>query len=82
MTGTTSDGLADIVETVVRECRSRIIGTGREQYETDGEQRILAVPMAALVQDAIEEVDDLIVYAAVLRYRLDRIRALVTTAAQ
>ena len=57
----TSEELANQVTDCVESLRERILGTGDEQY-SQGDQQ------------AIEELDDLIVYAVVLRSRMDNLR--------
>lgn len=63
---------ADQVTNIVTALRHRIIGIGTDQYEQpDGTQRFETRPIEQIVIDALEEVDDLIVYAAQLRIRLE-----------
>lgn len=67
----TSDEHADAVAAILVALRGRILGPGAEQYDDgSGVQRFEGRPLGAIVQDALEEVDDLIVYACQLRLRV------------
>jgi hypothetical protein len=54
--------------------RERILGTGDDQYSQGDQQAIELKSNTQLVTEAIEELDDLIVYAVVLRSRMDNLR--------
>ena len=69
-----SEQLADQVSECVESLRSRIIGTGHQQYSDGDVQKIELKSNQEIVKEAIEELDDLIVYAAVLRSRLNGLR--------
>lgn len=66
----TSEELADQVTQCVESLRSRIIGTGDEQYSRGSQQAIELKSNSQLVQETLEELDDTLVYVAVLRTRL------------
>ena len=67
----TSDEHADSVEQIVLALRGRILGVGAEQYDDgSGVQRFERKPIWMIRRDAIEEIDDLIVYLAQIRMRL------------
>lgn len=70
----TSEELSNQVTNCVESLRSRIMGTGHDQYSNGGEQKIEKKNNEQLIKEAIEELDDLIVYAAVLRSRLNNLR--------
>lgn len=72
----TSQEFADAVDRIVQAVRGRIIGVGMAQYDLgqDQGQRFETRPIEQIVVDALEEIDDLIVYAAQLRIRLERLR--------
>jgi hypothetical protein len=70
----TSEELADQVTACIESIRSRIIGTGDKQYSAGDRQTIELKSSQQLINEAIEEVDDLLVYAAVLRSRLGNLR--------
>lgn len=70
----TSEELAEQVTTCIESVRERIVGTGNEQYSHGDKQAIELKDNKKLIQEAIEELDDLIVYAAVLRARLNNLR--------
>jgi len=70
----TSEELADQVESAVRAARGRVLGVGREQYDDgSGVQRFETLPMHELAEWLIEEADDLIAYAVMLRIRASRL---------
>ena len=66
----TSEELADQVTQCVDSLRSRIVGTGNEQYSRGQEQAIESKSNAKILRETIEELDDTLVYVAVLRTRL------------
>ncbi len=69
----TSEELASAVEDAVRATRGRVLGVGREQYDDgSGTQRFETLAMPELAEWLIEEADDLIVYAVMLRLRAAR----------
>lgn len=70
----TSEELAEQVTTCIESVRERIVGTGNEQYSNGDKQAIELKDNQKLIHEAIEELDDLIVYAAVLRARLNILR--------
>lgn len=66
----TSEELSDQVTACVESLRSRIIGTGDQQYSRGNQQAIELKSNSQLVQETLEELDDTLVYVAVLRTRL------------
>lgn len=66
----TSEELADQVTKCVESLRSRIIGTGDEQYSRGNQQAIELKKNSQILQETLEEIDDGIVYLAHLRARL------------
>lgn len=67
----TSEEHAVRVAAIVGSLTDRIMGVGAEQYDDgSGVQRFETKPMGAIVKDAVEEIDDLIVYLCQLRLRL------------
>jgi len=69
----TSEELADQVTACVESLRSRIMGTGQEQYSNGDQQSIELKSGAQIVKETIEEIDDSLVYLAHLRARLARL---------
>ena len=66
----TSEQLADAVEQAVRAARHRVLGVGAHQYDDgSGTQKFETLPAAELASWLLEEADDLIVYAVMLRIR-------------
>jgi len=70
----TSEELSNQVTECVESLRDRILGTGNDQYSQGDQQSIELKSNTQLVTEAIEELDDLIVYAVVLRSRMDNLR--------
>ena len=62
--------LANQIEGVILHLRSRIEGTGRQQYDRGSKQVIETFSENEVLVNAIEEIDDAIVYLAHLRMRL------------
>lgn len=71
----TSEELADQVTACVESLRSRIMGTGNDQYSHGTEQSIELKSGAQIVKETLEELDDSIVYLAHLRARLGKLLA-------
>lgn len=70
-----STEFSDQVGNIVTALKHRIVGIGADQYEQpDGTQRFETRPLEQIVIDALEEVDDLIVYGAQLRIRLEHLQ--------
>ena len=72
----TSEELADQVTACVESLRSRIVGTGDQQYSRGNEQSIEPKSGGQVLQETLEELDDAIVYLAHLRARLSRLAQL------
>jgi hypothetical protein len=71
----TSEEYATEVATIVERLGDRIMGPGMLQYDDgSGLQRFEKRPMEAIVQDALEEIEDLIAYACQLHIRVRQIR--------
>lgn len=70
----TSEELSELVTDCIESVRDRIIGTGDEQYSSGDKQAIELKSNEQLIQEAIEEIDDLIVYISVLRTRMASLR--------
>jgi hypothetical protein len=69
----TSEELAQAVTDTIRATTSRVLGVGADQYDDgSGTQKFETLPPAELAAWLIEEADDLIVYAIMLRIRATR----------
>jgi hypothetical protein len=66
--------LSDGVTRVVENLRVRIEGVGAAQYDEGAKQRIEGYSHARLVRESLEEVEDILVYLAVLHTRLSALR--------
>jgi len=69
----TSEEMADQVSKTVESLRSRIVGTGYQQYSQGTQQAIELKSNAQILRETLDELDDGIVYLAVLRARLDNL---------
>lgn len=77
----TSEELADHVAAAVDATRARVLGPGAEQYDDgSGVQKFERLPVPDLARWALEEIDDLMVYAVMLRIRIERLRVAVEEA--
>lgn len=75
-----SDELGNEVEDQIARLWTRIMGVGQEQYEgEDGVQKFETMSLEGLFEYAREELDDIIVYAVMLRIRLNRAEQAVNT---
>lgn len=72
--GMTSEQLADYVSDFIVACTTRVRGVGDEQYSEGTHQKFEAMGVDELFDWAMEEVQDLAVYAAMLHIRLDRVK--------
>lgn len=70
----TSEEFADQVTSCVESLRSRILGTGQEQYSNGDRQKIEDYSIEQLFEEAIAELDDFVVYAVVTRSRMATLR--------
>ena len=69
----TSEELAQAVTDTIRATTARVLGVGADQYDDgSGTQKFETLPPAELAEWLIEEADDLIVYAIMLRIRATR----------
>jgi hypothetical protein len=72
----TSEQLADEVQQAIMACRHRVLGVGAHQYDDgSGVQKFETLPAAELASWLLEEADDLIVYAVMLRIRAAKFAA-------
>jgi hypothetical protein len=70
----TSEELADDVQNIITDCRSRILGVGKDQYDHGTEQKFERMSVDELITWAREEAQDLVVYGAMLDIRLQRLQ--------
>ena len=66
----TSEELAQQVNSTMESLRSRIMGTGKEQYDRVSVQLIETFTSEEILINTLEEIDDAIVYLAHIRARL------------
>lgn len=69
----TSEDLANHVEAAIRRCRGRVTGIGNEQYSEGEKQKFESMTPVELLEWALEEADDLIVYGVMTGIRINQI---------
>lgn len=66
-----SEELAEEVAEAIESCVKRVMGVGKEQYEdVAGKQKFEKISLPALLREALEELDDVMVYNVMLRIRM------------
>lgn len=72
--GITSGQLAVGVGEFINDAQMRVLGVGREQYDEGDGQKFERMPLPQLCDWALEELQDVAVYAAMLAIRIQRIK--------
>jgi hypothetical protein len=70
----TSEELASVIGQTIESVKHRILNVGDQQYSFGDKQKIETKTINEVFTDALEEVDDLLVYSSVIRIRLDQLR--------
>jgi hypothetical protein len=70
----TSEELASVIGQTIESVKHRILNIGDQQYSFGDKQKIETKTINEVLVDALEEVDDLLVYISVIRIRLDQLR--------
>jgi hypothetical protein len=70
----TSEELASVIGQTIESVKHRILNVGDQQYSFGNKQKIETKTINEVLVDALEEVDDLLVYISVIRIRLDQLR--------
>ena len=70
----TSEELASVIAQTIESVKHRILNVGDQQYSFGDKQKIETKTINEVLVDALEEVDDLLVYISVIRIRLDQLR--------
>lgn len=70
----TSKELAREIATVVLATTDRVVGIGAEQYASRDSQKFENMPLPDLYDMAMEELEDTVAYAVMLRIRLTRLK--------
>lgn len=73
----TSEQLAQAIADTIKNLESRIIGIGAHQYDLGDIQKIEMKTLPEVAQDALEEIDDLLVYLAFLRISINRLKSTI-----
>lgn len=71
----TSAQLAKAITHMLKSLESRIMGVGADQYDSGNKQSIEGKSVDMVLDDALEEIDDLLVYLAWARIRVQKLRA-------
>jgi hypothetical protein len=71
----TSEQLAKAITHAISNVENRIIGIGAKQYDLGKRQKIEDKSVPEVLDDAIEELDDLLAYIAWTRIRVQKLRA-------
>jgi len=69
----TPNDLAESIGAMIEHIKGRIIGIGASQYDSGTVQQIETLTHNELIINAVEEIDDALVYLAHLRLRLTKI---------
>lgn len=65
----------DGIESLIVAVRGRVLGVGADQYDDgSGVQKFEKLPMVELLDWTLEELDDVVVYAGMLRIRVERLK--------
>jgi CRISPR/Cas system-associated protein Cas10 (large subunit of type III CRISPR-Cas system) len=70
----TSEELASVIGQTIESVKHRILNVGDQQYSFGDKQKIETKTINEVLVDALEEVDDLLVYNSVIRIRVDQLR--------
>jgi hypothetical protein len=60
---------------MLKSLESRIMGVGADQYDSGNRQALEDKSLDRVLDEAMEEIDDLLVYLAWARIRVQRVRA-------
>jgi hypothetical protein len=71
----TSEQLAKAIGHMINSLESRIIGVGAAQYDKGSKQQIEDKSIDQVLDEALEEIDDLLVYLSWARIRTQKVRA-------
>ena len=71
----TSEQLAKAITHMLKSLESRIMGVGAEQYDSGNRQKIEDKSIDQVLDEALEEIDDLLVYLSWARIRTQKLRA-------
>jgi hypothetical protein len=71
----TSEQLAKAITHMLKSLESRIMGVGAEQYDSGDRQALEDKSVDKVLDEALEEIDDLLVYLSWARIRTQKVRA-------
>jgi hypothetical protein len=71
----TSEQLAKAIAHHIKSLENRIINVGAKEYSQGKVQKIESKSLSRLLDEAIEELDDLVVYLSFTRLKVQKLRA-------
>lgn len=71
----TKDELARAIAHTISNVESRILNIGAAQYDQGTKQKIESKSITQVLDEALEEIDDLLAYISFTRIRVARLRA-------
>jgi hypothetical protein len=71
----TKDELARAIAHTISNVESRILNIGAQQYDLGAKQKIESKSITQVLDEALEEIDDLLAYISFTRIRVARLRA-------
>jgi hypothetical protein len=71
----TKEELARAIAHTIANVESRILNIGAQQYDQGAKQKIESKSITQVLDEALEEVDDLLAYISFTRIRVARLRA-------
>jgi len=74
----TSEELAKAIGHTIANVQSRILNIGKQQDDLGDQQKIESKNLPQVLDDALEELDDLLAYISFTRIRVARLRALLS----
>lgn len=74
----TKEELARAIAHTIANVESRVLNIGAKQYDEGTKQKIESKSITQVLDEALEELDDLLAYISFTRIRVQRLRALLS----
>jgi transcriptional regulator NrdR family protein len=74
----TKEELARAIAHTIANVESRVLNIGAQQYDEGTKQKIESKSITQILDEALEELDDLLAYISFTRIRVQRLRALLS----
>lgn len=74
----TKEELARAIAHTIANVESRVLNIGAQQYDEGAKQKIESKSITQVLDEALEELDDLLAYISFTRIRVQRLRALLS----